>query len=289
MAEDEAYADLWWINSASAHKGFYLQSAGHSYGINQTLPWAIENATDSGQLADLLYTKYTYDVQTWQDPEQSPDGMKMGDSSSLLYLLDQASDDDPAAESWGGTFVRSGLGSQTWVDNPSPEFQISDVVGAGSVARFRDAFLADYAERLSWAKGDSLPIPAGMTVEQRSPDEDGLIRFGGGMMQEPTYSVVNSVVFDEGDEIVFVAYDPGTFSGVSGDNPLNVSELGRYVEVNSIADIEELVSSGAGVSVAVDWWRDVLILEIDKSTGSHMVALNGYGREYAETYDIQLF
>ncbi len=284
IAQNDAYRDLWWINAEDSNKGFYLrENTGMHGGVNHTLPWVLEHAKGSGHLGDLLHSKYTYDVHTWQDSASSPDGLKMGDSPSLLYLIDAVNNDDPGAASWGGTFVRTGLGSQTWGDTPAPEHRLAGIDGAGSVARHRSAFLDDYAKRLDWAGGDGKP-----GGDEVSPDADGVVRFGGAKIRTPTVSEVVSLDLDDGDRIIFVNYDHGTFKGIPGGNPLVVNELGNYVQINDLADIDELLRVSPRVSAAADLKEDVLVLAIDKSTGLHEVAIHGYGRAYAETYDVPL-
>lgn len=285
IADDPAYKNLWWINTEDAHQGFYLREGGSQFsGIKDTLPWVIDNAKGSGALGDLLHSKYTYDVHTWMPPSTSPDGLKMGDSSSLLYLIDAVNNDNPAALSWGGTFVRTGLGPNTWGDTPAPEHRLAGVDGAGSVARHRAAFLEDYAARLAWAKGEG---GGGGGVEV-TPDGNGMVRFGGGKIKEPTVTEVRSLDLDDGDRIVFANYDAGTFKSVAGGNPLVVNNLGSYAHINDLADIEELDGASSRVSVLVDMAKDELILFVDKSTGVHEVVLHGNGRAYAETYDAPL-
>lgn len=284
VANNAAYKDLWWIDSANAFKGFYMKEGGSQFsGIKATLPWVIDNAKGSGALGDLLHSKYTYDVHTWQDSASSPDGLKMGDTPSLLYLLDAVNNDNPGLMSWGGTFVRTGLGTNTWGDNPSPEHRLLGFDGAGSVARHRTAFLDDYAERFDWA-GDSRG-PGGGVV---TPDANGMIRFGGGLIRTPQVTEVRSLDLDDGDRLVFVNYDPGTFKGIAGGNPLVVNGLGSYVHINALADIDELDRASPRVRAAVDLSENELILYIDKSTGMHEVVIQGYGRIYAETYDAPL-
>ncbi len=292
IGQDQKYEDLWWIDSEAAFKGFYLTEYGQSHGINATLPWVLENARGAGALGELLLSKYTYNVHTWMDAKSSPDGLKMGDSPSLLYLLDAVNNDNPAAGSWGGTFVKSGLGSQTWVDTKAPALKIGATDGAGAIARFRKDYLADYAERFDWAKGEGRPATPGPKPDPApgpgddvdgwaSPNAQGVLRFGGKQIDGPTTTGVRDLDFGDGDRLVFTNYDSGTFRGEKGGNPLVVSPDGRYVAIDSVADLVELASTSAGVSARVDAAMDTLTLVVDKSGGDHQIVLQGYGRAFA--------
>mgnify|MGYP000262372971 CR=1 FL=1 len=74
----------------------------------------------------------------------------MGDTPSLLYLLDEISNDDPSLESWGGSFAPTGLGTNTWGDKP--DAGLGDYDGAATVFQHREAVWADFAARLNIAQ-----------------------------------------------------------------------------------------------------------------------------------------
>ena len=154
------------------------------------------------------------------------------------------------------------------------------------MARHRAAFLDDYAERFDWAGDQPRPVPG---RERRTPDADGIIRFGGGLIRTPMVTEVRSLDLDDGDRLVFVNYDQGTFKGITGGNPLVVNDAGTYVHINALADVDELdraspARNGGGRSRR----GRADPVYIDKVTGLHEVVIQGYGLSYAESYDVPL-
>jgi len=73
-------------------------------------------------------------------------------SLSVLYLL-RGNPDDPAAEHWGGSFAKTGHGPNYWHDNPDPALRDHGKNGAGTVNRWREAYLRNRQERMQWARG----------------------------------------------------------------------------------------------------------------------------------------
>lgn len=285
IATDPEYKDLWWINSEDSHMGFYMTSGGMYHGINSLRPWALDNFADSGAMAELMLEKYVYNVHTWSPPAESPDGLKLGDTTSLLYLLDNVNDDTPGAGGWAGKFVKSGLGTNTWVDDLSPQYTVGGYPGVGSVIPHRPDFLADWAERLDWAKPGSEPQPpSGVDLVRMTPDSNGIVRIGAGALWDPTKIEVRGLDLADGDRIVLASYDNNTFNEIAGGNPLVVSANGRYAEIKSLADIRELDMASGRVSVDADTASGVLTVSIARQAGRHDVDIHGAASDYAAAY-----
>ena len=78
--------------------------------------------------------------------------IKMGDTPSVLYLL-RGNPDDPTAESWGGSFVKTDHGPSYWTDDPDPALLEGKYNGAKSVNKWRADYLRDWQQRMDWAAG----------------------------------------------------------------------------------------------------------------------------------------
>lgn len=142
------FKDLWWIESKSTHRGMYVDD----FGVEKNA-WKMSDAIDHGALGD-----YFYAVRPW--------GIKMGDTPSILRLLDSSSanDFDPSAASWGGAFVKTGHGPNFWTDNPDPSLKLGTYNGADTVQRYQAEIYKDFALRLDRAKA---PNPdAGKTAAE---------------------------------------------------------------------------------------------------------------------------
>jgi hypothetical protein len=119
------HKNVWWIESKSTHRGIYVDSAGkegNSFKMNE--------AKGHGALGD-----YFYNARPW--------GVKMGDSWSIAYLVDQADNNNPGANSWGGTFVKTGHGPNFWTDDPSSSKKIGSYNGAAHLREHQSQIYND--------------------------------------------------------------------------------------------------------------------------------------------------
>ncbi|MBD8678338.1 nucleoside hydrolase-like domain-containing protein [Sphingomonas sp. CFBP 13720] len=134
--------DLWWIDARTTQRGIYAGPEGRLPPMSDA--WAKDKAKDHGALGDLFFAN-TQDVRGSGD---NYDGVKMGDSFSVFYLIDKANNDDPTAESWGGEYrmIRDGY----WVDRTDEKFAWSGSNGARTTYEDRAAWTADFARRLDW-------------------------------------------------------------------------------------------------------------------------------------------
>ncbi|TPE51365.1 nucleoside hydrolase-like domain-containing protein [Amaricoccus solimangrovi] len=155
VSNNAAYHDLWWIDSESTMRGIYVDENGDRHkGIAANLPWVLENVADHGALGTLFKEKYTYDLSTTRTGASSPDGLKMGDTPSLLYLLDNVSNDNPTGgDSWGGRFREWNIGENAWTDRTEASLKLGQWFGARTVYDHRAEIYADFAERMDWAAG----------------------------------------------------------------------------------------------------------------------------------------
>lgn len=156
VQNNPAYESLWWVNSQGTHRGMYLAANGdREDGINGLLPWVDANVRGHGALGALFWNKWTMNVHTTQSASASPDGLKAGDTPSLLSLIDPTSNpNDPTGRSWGGQFQPvPSIGPNVWGDMTDPSLSMGGYAGARTVFRERDAYLASFAERMDWARG----------------------------------------------------------------------------------------------------------------------------------------
>src|SRR5690606_12158105 len=128
------HKDLWWIENNSTFRGMYVDDNG-----NGNNSWKMGDAQGHGALGDHFY-------------KAMPWGLKMGDTPSLLYLLDQADNNNPSADSWGGSFVKTGHGPNYWTDTSAAQLRNGGYNGSETVQKHQAAFYQDFAQRLDRAK-----------------------------------------------------------------------------------------------------------------------------------------
>jgi Protein of unknown function (DUF1593)/Ca-dependent carbohydrate-binding module xylan-binding len=131
--------DLWWIRDNTTHYGTYAtpdQRYTLIQGFHDT------HAKGHGALGDYFY-KLSLDVIGLK-------GVKMGDSPTILYLIDKANNADPTAESWGGEYRK--IGTDYWTDRTDNTFKWSPSNGARTIYEDRAAWLKDFEQRFDWLK-----------------------------------------------------------------------------------------------------------------------------------------
>lgn len=136
--------DLWWIDALTTQVGIYASPAGKTANLNND--WAVENAKGHGSLGELFYQN-TIDVKGTLDDFNA---VKMGDSYTVFYLIDQASNNDPTATSWGGQYRKSD--TDYWVDRTDIRWSWDGSNGAPTTYEHRAAWQADFEARLDWLK-----------------------------------------------------------------------------------------------------------------------------------------
>jgi hypothetical protein len=223
VTNNPAYNDLWWINSESTMRGVYVDSTGHrTNGIAANLPWVLNNMTDHGALGDLFIEKYTYDLSTTRTGPTSPDGLKMGDTPSLLYLLDNANNDDPTGgDSWGGRYRDWSIGDNAWTDRTESSLKMGTWFGARTVYDNRGEIYGDFAERMDWAKGGGTgpSVPGGPRIGLGRTEAESLTLDGyraGAPRPGSSGQIVETFASKAGHGTA-----EGTFTGPTGDYALS--------------------------------------------------------------------
>jgi hypothetical protein len=136
---------FWWIDVNDTLKGLYS-------GETSRLPPAVtldrvaDFARGHGNLGDFFYEN-SKDLRGTGD---TYGGLKMGDSPTILYLIDGGNDDDPTAESWGGAYRQ--VGPNYWTDrtDAASSLRYKDSRGARTIYRHRSAWLGDFMARFDW-------------------------------------------------------------------------------------------------------------------------------------------
>lgn len=273
VTNNPAYNDLWWINSESTMRGIYIDSTGHrTNGIANNLPWVIENITDHGALGDLFIDKYTYDLSTTRTGPTSPDGLKMGDTPSLLYLLDNANNDDPTgANSWGGRYRDWSIGENTWTDRTDASLKMGNWLGARTVYDNRGEIYGDFEDRMDWAAGSG-SVPGGGPSIGVGRTEAESLQLDGYRVAAPRTGSSGSIVETFKSKGGHGTAE-GTFTGPSGDYAVSVryfnesdgaSTFRIYVDddlafswrgvggSNSLQTVTQLVHIDQGDTITVD-------------------------------------
>lgn len=151
QAEADAYMDanwrgkVWWIESMTTFRGMYATSSYNRPLTGQQSIWLGKGALGAymDRLSHGLY-------QQGIDPTDEGYGIKMGDSPSVLFLVDPDQDrDDPTRGGWGGRYRTVGT-SHYWTD--VTDRKIGNWAGAGTVSEHRADFLADFRARFDRAR-----------------------------------------------------------------------------------------------------------------------------------------
>lgn len=126
-----SHPDLWWIENDTTFRGMYMGGVQDGEWGNHT--FVESHVKGHGALGELFVRKKR--------------DIKMGDTPSLLYLL-QGDADDPTAPHWGGAFVRTDHGKNYWTDNPDRSLSVSGRAGAKTVSDSRLEYLNDWKHRM---------------------------------------------------------------------------------------------------------------------------------------------
>lgn len=139
--------DLWWVDAQTTQRGIYAGPEGRLPPMSDK--WAEDHADGHGALGKFFYQN-TQDVRGKGDDY---DGVKMGDSWGIFYLIDKANNSDPTAESWGGEYRK--VADQYWVDRTDQDFKWKGSDGARTTYEDRAAWTSDFAKRFDWLKGSA--------------------------------------------------------------------------------------------------------------------------------------
>jgi hypothetical protein len=129
------HPDFWWIENNTTFRGMYMGGIQeHSWG---NISFVETYVKDFGAMGKLFF-------------EKKPD-IKMGDTPSVLYLLN-GNPEDPEGESWGGSFFKSPERANYWTDRRYSELIENNLPGVKAVNRYRLEYLKDWKERMSVLK-----------------------------------------------------------------------------------------------------------------------------------------
>ncbi len=127
------HPDLWWIENNTSFRGMYM--GGYQEQDYSNISFVEKNVKGHGALGNIFWEKKK--------------DIKMGDTPSVLYML-QGDPDNPEAESWGGSFVKTGHGENYWTDNKADSLIENGRHGARTVNQYRREYLDDWAKRMKW-------------------------------------------------------------------------------------------------------------------------------------------
>ncbi len=131
----EKHRDLWWIESDTTFRGMYMGGIHDGDLGNRT--FVDQHVRGHGALGDLFYKKKR--------------DIKMGDTPSVLFLL-RGNLNDPSKPSWGGSYVKTGHGTNYWHDDPDLKNRDAGRNGAKTVNRWREDYLRDWQKRMDWLR-----------------------------------------------------------------------------------------------------------------------------------------
>ncbi|AUW57356.1 hypothetical protein C1T17_03840 [Sphingobium sp. SCG-1] len=155
--------DIWWVQDLETFRGMYTDD-GKNRPYDGSGDWVAKNADGHGALGDH-FDKMSHGVyQQGISPVWEGYGIKMGDTPTLLYMLDVvfSGRTSPTQEGWGGEFVKKG--DNYWTDNSSSSLRMGSWDGAKTVAEDRSAYMKDFAARL-----DRADNPAGHKAAPSAP------------------------------------------------------------------------------------------------------------------------
>ncbi|MFD2223296.1 carbohydrate-binding domain-containing protein, partial [Microvirga arabica] len=142
---------FWWIDVNDTLEGVFA-SENDKYPLAVSLAEVKEFADGHGNLGTFFFEN----SQDLRGAGGSYSGMKMGDSPGILYLIDQANNDNPTSESWGGEYRQ--VGTNHWTDLTDQALNFSDSNGARTIYEDRAAWLGDFKARFDWLSGEA-PSP----------------------------------------------------------------------------------------------------------------------------------
>ncbi len=136
---------FWWIDVNETFRGMYASETA-KLPPAVTISEIAKFAKGHGHLGDFFYAN-SKDLRGKGD---TYGGLKMGDSPSILYLIDEVNNDDPTASSWGGAYRK--VKANYWTDrtDAASSLKFHDGKGARTIYRHRAAWLGDFMTRFDW-------------------------------------------------------------------------------------------------------------------------------------------
>jgi hypothetical protein len=155
---------FWWVDVNDTLEGVYASET-------LRLPPAItldqvkEFANGHGNLGTFFYEN----SQDLRGTGDTYSGLKMGDSPGILYLIDNADNNDPTAESWGGEYMK--VKTDYWKDktDSGSALKYSGSNGARTIYEDRAAWLGDFKARFDWLKSGTTTQPPEKPAPEPAP------------------------------------------------------------------------------------------------------------------------
>ena len=130
------HPDLWWIENNTTFRGMHI--GGKQDDDLSNLKFVEQHIRHHGALGDYFYGD-----------------LKMGDTPSVLYLLD-GDPDQPTNTHWGGMFSATSHGDHYWTDSTDEEYREGKYNGARTVNIWRENYLRDWQIRMYWVKSPAV-------------------------------------------------------------------------------------------------------------------------------------
>jgi len=114
-------------------------------------------------------------------------------------------------------------------------------------------------------------------------------RYNGRNIDGKENVIFRNVDFTEGDRIILSNFDNGTFRHYAGDNAMAINADRNWVKLDSLVDLQELVTASPDVQALFQTTNDTLVMRIVQDDGTLDIALPGYAAAYKATFDTDLF
>lgn len=86
-----------------------------------------------------------------------------------------------------------------------------------------------------------------------------------------------------------IRFDPGTLRDYGGGNIVTNSADETYARINSLVDIQEIVTASADVRAVFQTTNDTLVMRIVQDAGVLDIALPGFAEAYQDSFNDNLF
>jgi hypothetical protein len=145
---------FWWIDSQTTQRGIYANMDSRlSPAMN--LDYVAKMAKGHGNLGTFFWEN----SQDLRGTGDTYSGLKMSDSNGILYLIDNANNDNPTAESWGGEYQQVKTGYWKDKTDSSSDLNWSGSNGAMTTYEDRAAWTSSFHERFDWLGGSTTNPP----------------------------------------------------------------------------------------------------------------------------------
>ncbi|RHZ99076.1 DUF1593 domain-containing protein [Cereibacter sphaeroides] len=218
-----------WVDNLSTFRGTYASPAGGEWTQDIIKGWHEVNARGHGALGDF-FAELSGDIF-------NVSGVKMGDSPTVFRFLN-GDQNDPTKESWGGEFVQqpSGGPGRYYTDKPDDalDFDRPDTDGAMTIYEDRSAWLADFAARLDWLKGDA-PAPTPTPNPTPAPTPTPPPTAGGNLLKDASFegpSVATGQWAELGSTAGWTAIAGGRIEVWDAHNGVTATDGSQFVELD---------------------------------------------------------